>query len=368
MTAGDKYLRPFLDAGSSRVFNLLHHTQRLNLAGTPPQPPFFRTRRANNLVILKYAPPPHEQNAALAARAVQTKLYLPFNEDDIYEGGQTILLADPRIDQVLAEQLAMSPVIDPAAHSHDRAILALLDGLPSLDPFLMRDRFELEQIAADDAYFALAPAEFSAIKAFVREKMMLVAGFAVAGKEAGAAAADRLTQKLWEAKDAVALKPVIDAFRIHPKLAPEVLHSWKGTIYFDFAFERERRRWQGLTDWLTTGAEARVGATPERAKTIAALRDTARDGQHDHWRTAMNHLNRYRHCFDTLFVAKKDAGGFTEFLKGSKQTFWELGDAISRLSHAHNVWEISTNRFPLRQLPAVNLIDLLNGLIRVYRD
>lgn len=372
MSSGEKYLRPMLDSGSSRVLNLLEQTQRLNRAnGRKPAeaaPLFFRNRKANNLVLLKYTPTDAERDTLTDGRPVQTKLYLAFNERNIYEGGKTVLLSDANLDAVLAEHLAASPELNADAFYHDRNLLDVIDGLPSLDPFLIRDRLEIEGISVSEQYLEIPPAELAAIKAFVREKMAAVAAFAMQGSEAqdSTLAVDRLTQKLWEAKDAEALGPVIEAFRIAPAEAPAIIYAWKGTIYFDYDFHRNEDKWKRVGDWLVDGASPRETGFGSQKAEISRLRGDARHLWQNTWMKMTGLLQQYHQAFDTLFVTKQDSVAFIEFLKQSRETFWALGDGLSRLSHAHNIWERATDRFPLRKLPASNLIDLLDGIRRIH--
>lgn len=362
-----------LDSGSSRVFNLLDTTLRLCRPGMKRADVdaalFFRNRKANNLVLLKYTPVGEERERLNNTRPVQTKLYLAFNERNIYEGGKTILLTDPGLDAVLAEHLSASPERNADFFYHDRNLLDVIDSLPSLDPFLIRDRLEIEAIAVNGAYLDIPAAELAAIKTFVRDKMKAVASFAMQGStsnEESTLAVDRLTQKLWEARDSDALKPVIDAFRINPDDAPAIVYAWKGTIYFDFDFGRNETKWKRVTDWLSTGATPRdTGFGSQRAE-IDQLRDRAMHAHTSTWMKASGLLGKYHQSFDALFVSQENGGSFIDFLKNSKETFWALGDALSRLSHSHNIWERSTERFPLRKLPANNLIELLDGICRIH--
>lgn len=375
MATGEKYLRPMLDSGSTRVFNLLDHTLRLRqqaakAAGNPkaePEQMFFKTRKANNLVLLKYTPTDQEREALPDGRPVQTKLYLAFNERNIYEGGKTVLVSDPALDAVMAEHLAASPELNADQYYHDRNLLDLIDSLPSLDPFLIRDKLEIEAITVNEGYLDIPAAELAAIKAFVREKMTAVASFAMRSQneQDSTLAVDRLTQKLWEAKDSDALRPVIEAFRIDPAEAPAIIYAWKGTIYFDYEFHRHEAKWKRVGDWLAAASPRETGFGSQAAE-IERLRAEAQHMRSRTWIKVSGLLNKYHQSFDALFVNKKDGSAFIDFLKNSKETFWALGDGLSRLSHSHNIWERSTERFPLRKLPAPNLIELLDGIRRLH--
>jgi len=370
MSIADKNLRALLSAGSARVFDLQARHRELEATHPRTLQTFFANRNANRLVIIKYAPPANERKQLVSERAVQTKLYLPFNHASLLEGGKTIFLSDARLEQALEDQLALSPKHDMAAYEHDRRVLKLLDELPSLDPFLMKDRFEIEKLSVDTDYFAFPPGELEKIKIFVRDKMAKVAEFAAEQQKAAdqVHAVEKLTQILWEAKDVAALSPFTRAFGIPPTAAPEIVYAWKGIIFYDYEFSRQRADWQKMLDWLKLEAKPRDGIAGSALTEMNDLRDAATQALTKHMTRASALLENYRHCFDELFLRKKDAKPFVEFLRSAKRSFWDLGDSISRLNHSHAVWERSTERFPLRRLPALILTDVLDALYRINAD
>ena len=85
--AANQYLKPMLDVGSPRVFNCNELTGRI-LAKDENAPRFFRNKQLNGVVLIKDTVP--EADRRINARPIGTKLYFPFNEGNIYEGGRTI--------------------------------------------------------------------------------------------------------------------------------------------------------------------------------------------------------------------------------------------------------------------------------------
>lgn len=370
MTISDKTLRALLTAGSARAFDLQGKHRQLQAEKPKDLRSFFTNRNANRLVIIKYAPSAPERKALVSEKAVQTKLYLPFNHDNLLEGGKTIFLTDAKLEAALAEQLAMSTENDAAGYARDRRVLQILDELPSLDPFLMRDKFEIEQIQVDPGYFVFPAGELDKIKLFVREKMTRVAEFAAQDHKADKQpqAVERLTQILWEAKDVAALAPFTKAFGIPPTSAPEIVYAWKGVIFYDYEYSRQTKEWQGMMEWLTSGSRPRDGLAGSALSDLNDLRRGAIDKISHHMGRASKLLEQYRFCFDELFLHKRDAKPFVGFLRDAKRSFWDLGDSISRLSHSHAVWDRTTERFPERRLPALLLTELLDAIYRVNAE
>src|ERR1700733_3900813 len=95
-----EYNKPMLDVGSPRVFNCNVLTRRI-LAKDPTVAPFFRNKRLNNLILIKDTIPENDRRNRKSA--IGTKLYFPFNENEIYEGGRTIFAHDKHLEQALIE-------------------------------------------------------------------------------------------------------------------------------------------------------------------------------------------------------------------------------------------------------------------------
>jgi len=52
----------------------------------------------------------------------------------------------------------------------------------------------------------------------------------------------QLTDKIWEAKDRVALEPLIRAFRFPSDDAMSIFASWKGINFYTFEYYREKQK------------------------------------------------------------------------------------------------------------------------------
>ena len=171
MASGSRYLRPMLNAGSSRVFNCNDVAGKLESRQGEQNPHFFKTPALHHLVVMKealrYDEPRHPRGLPIAS-----KLYVPYNAADIYEGGRSIFFHSPNLLQVFHEQFGVDNSFASAANlDHDLRIFQILDELPSLDGFLMHDALVLEGIEANEAYFDVSPEERIGIQEFIRGKM-----------------------------------------------------------------------------------------------------------------------------------------------------------------------------------------------------
>ena len=91
-------LKAKLEPGASRVFNCLQITQEVLAAqdGAVATDLFFRAHSLNNMIVIKE--PNLDNVVGVHGRSlpVRTKLFLPYNTDVPYEGGEYVFTDDIR--------------------------------------------------------------------------------------------------------------------------------------------------------------------------------------------------------------------------------------------------------------------------------
>ena len=123
-----EYFKPMLDVGSPRVLNVNVMTHQI-LQKDPAASLFFRNKPLNNLVLIKDTLPQDLRRSALTG--IGTKLYFPFNENNIYEGGRTIFASERLLHPALLQHFGQD-ALGKEALAEDLRILAVLDRLPGL--------------------------------------------------------------------------------------------------------------------------------------------------------------------------------------------------------------------------------------------
>ncbi|MCR9267529.1 MAG: hypothetical protein NXI03_08150, partial [Alphaproteobacteria bacterium] len=229
------YLASELNSGSTRVFNVDRLHRSIMEEGAPRDEHLFRYPELHRIIFIKQALFDTSYQAERTNR-VGTKLYFAFNEDNAFEGGKSIFAGDPQFDEAMAFQLGFDRRRNMENYIRDRDIIQILDSLPSLDPFLMRDRLTAEGITPHLGYFEIEEEEWRHIREHVMRRFRPIVEFAFGGSDATKAQARlrSLVQKIWDAKDMDGLRPVIDAMELSVDEAPQALHAWKGVIYYDY--------------------------------------------------------------------------------------------------------------------------------------
>jgi hypothetical protein len=353
-----------LDAGSSRVFNCNDVARKLEHREAA-HPYLFKTPAMHHLVLIKealrYDDPRHPKG-----QVIGSKLYLPYNRDDVYEGGRSIFFHSPNLLQVFHEQFGVEITEETSPGlENDMKIFRILDDLPSLDGFLMRDALELEGIHdADDAYFDVSPDERVAIQEFIRGKMEPLVRAAYGGKKPPSNKVTQLIDAMWEAKDLAALEPLILAFRFPKDEALAIFGAWKGINFYSFEYHRARKRRESFAHWLKEEAMPKGLVAREVQQLLEPIRRTTIERLRGHWIEIDDILKQYDKLYSE-FVASANPGGFIGFLRGAKKIYWQLGDSLSKIDHAINCWDIWTKAAPSRRLPFEQLEAMLELLKKI---
>ena len=361
-----KYLKPMLDAGSSRVFNCNALTRKL-VAKDPEARRFFRNPPLNACVLIKDAVPESERKGSRCP-PVGTKLYFPFNERDIYEGGRTIFLHDPLLSRSMVENFGQSAELSKDALAEDLRVLGVLDELPSLDPFLMKDALDGAQIAVNEAYFEISPEQWKEIELFILQRFEPLVQAAFPDAMASDEKARRLVATIWEAKDVAALRPLIEAFRLPADQALAIFAAWKGINFYSYQYSLVQPKLVDMAKWLRA-TEVAVGTVPheERAKLLAMLAAVPDQLRRD-WQTVDGILREYTEAYDQMFRHHQNATQLTAFLRNSAKTYWDLGSGLGKLNHATYCRHILTGRYGAAKLPVPLIEQMLKLLMEIFQQ
>jgi hypothetical protein len=352
-----------LDAGSSRVFNCNDVARKLDRR-EDTNPYLFKTAAMHHLVLIKealrYDDPRHPKG-----QVIGSKLYVPYNHDEIYEGGRSIFLHSPNLLQVFHEQFGVEETdAISVGLEHDMKIFRILDDLPSLDGFLMRDALELDGIEANEAYFDVSPEERVAIQEFIRGKMEPLVRAAYGGKKPPSSKVTQLIDAMWEAKDLSALEPLIVAFRFPKDEALSIFGAWKGINFYSFEYHRGRKKRETFAHWLKEEAMPKNLVAREVLQLLEPIRRATIERLRGHWVESDDILKQYDKLYSE-FVVSANPGGFIGFLRGAKKIYWQLGDSLSKIDHAINCWDIWTKAAPGRRLPFEQLEAMLDLLKKI---
>lgn len=346
-------------AGSSRVLNLIHLNDKIERQDNEPaKDPFFKTDVLNKGIVLKSRLQGSEKDLFSAFRANATKLLLPYDTGNLRVGGKSTFIGEIEFPNILRDHFGIELNSQESHILRDLDILRILDELPSLDPFLLKERMMMAEMKVDERYFDISPADWREIRDFVREEFYPLATMTVGPKGATRQFAEMMTNKLWEGRDLDALGPLLDALKLDRTNAKETLFAWKGILYYKFMFETLRDKLASMVKKMQAIRIVNFRDNEHR-KELHALRDeVAKELKTCLAQTAQT-LETYETNYHERFLRDKDPGAFRSFLKSAPQMFTSLGPNIAAVDHSISFWSYRFDRDGIRVAEATDLEDVL---------
>lgn len=366
--AKEKFLAT-LNSSTSRVYATLLFTRALAAApaaedGVERQP-LFANARLNRCFVVK------ETTTRVSdfslGNYTETKLVIPYNVDALGEGGISYF---PRMRggwRALQDAGLLSEMHDDPRRLRDQTIIDAFCSIPSYAPFLVKDRLQTKGIQADEAYFAITPQEYEAVRAFINQRFdKMVQTLIPPTAPDRAARVEKLVHKLWFLDDLEALRDIAKAFAIPPDKTFEVFYGWKGISYFEYEYVRIKQRLMDLVTWLAGESEPMDYVAKENRKDYDADRDAVAKGMVYATRIIHSLLQQYNDSFDKLFVHQTGSADFVNFLLSANEKFWQLGENISKIDHALSVIDSYIERLKTRRFQFVHLSEILAAQKAVF--
>ena len=330
-------LRRLQRSGStSRVLNLLAITERLEAAGGEPETPFFSSPVLARSLVLKHRLRPDETFLFDDARVNATKVIIPFERRDLGLGAQSVFVGQRGwIDQL---RIACDGA---AGFPGDVALLQVIDELPSLDPFLLREFLRSRGHWPGPSYFAIAQADIDKMQAFVGGEIVALIRLAFTkGAEMGTHTA-RLVGAILSSELDERLDPLRKTLMLDGDEFREGVFSWKGFLYYKWMMHS---LWPQLTEVV-----AEVGALTTSGPRDADLKEYVERAKgrvqravNFHRQRVLTALRVYDDAFHELTVNGRPQA-FREFLLKAPGMFLTLGENVGVVSHIASYWRY---RFP----------------------
>jgi len=217
-------------SSSARVLDL--HGLARESADLPgyAERPMFTHPVLNRTIIAKHHPRPGEFDYRPDRRAVSTKIIFPFDANDLQLGGQFILVDQADFREQFDRQLDYLE----GDRARDLAVLKVIDSLPTLDPFLLRESMIAGKFDVAPCYFRLSQADQSEMLGFVAEQVSTLINlcFAGPGSAMHADKARRLSELLLAGGDSSELDPLRAALQLAPDQFTEAIFCWKAVLYY----------------------------------------------------------------------------------------------------------------------------------------
>lgn len=354
---GMRSLEALYEFGStSRVLNLLRAHAQHHQEPEYISKPMFKNARLNKTMIVKHRLRPDEQYLMARRQRVATKIIFPLIGNALDLGGQSIFIGQSNFKKSLCETLG----VPEANLKTDLETLNIINSLPSLDPFLLREYLRKHNVKPADCYFDISPADIEKMREFAGEEVTKLVGVAFATEKGHVSR--ELTEKMVELILANEADEKLDPLRVALGLQGddfrEGIFAWRGFLFFKWqltdifpqlrivsrSIERVRiinctsRELRSNVDSLSKLLQKSLAEVAKECRSIIALYDDA---------------------FSDL-VDRAHAQAFRKFLLESPLLFLELGHLMGVVSHICSFWEFRFRENQNLSIDAVEFEDILS--------
>lgn len=342
-------------ASTSRVLNLLAIANRSSTRPDWEEQPLFRNRVLNAAILLKHRLRADETYLFDDYRTSATKIIIPFERRDLGLGGQSFFVGQRGWLDLLREACADNRSLD-----QDIGVLRLMDRLPSLDPFLLREHLRRNGHPVAPCYFAISSADLEAMQSYVAAQIEALISLAYSNAATTSAAyTARLVQALLSTEVDERLEPLRETLMLEGEDFREGVFSWKGFLYYKWMLTTLQPQLQAVAGEI--GSLVVSGARD--AETAIYL-----DGARRRLKTAIavqqSQVDRSLAVYDAAFASltrKGDPLSFRGFLLDAPRMFLSLGEKVGAASHIASFWRY---RFPTGRTPTA----LVDEAVDIFQD
>jgi hypothetical protein len=341
------------NASTARTLNLISVWERWGQDAEYIRLPFFESTVLNRSIIVKHRLRNYERDAFQFDRSSATKVILPIDPTDLNVGARSFFVGQKGYE-VFLEELAGGP--DGVGGRDDR-LLQVLDTLPSLDPFLMRERLKKEGFGPARCYFDLTDADMVRMFNFVRDEVAPLIGMSFQDSTAFKEKTGKLANKILANASDAELEPLRQGLDMSKPDFEEGIFCWKGFIYYKWTLGDLLPRVRPVASQLSTIKPIGLMTDDERdyiqpaqarlAKSIARSCETVRIT-----------LKVYEDAYADL-TKHGQPMAFREFLLKAPTLFNELGERLGAVHHIVNFWAFRFPEGERAQVTSEELFDLL---------
>ena len=324
-------------ASTARVLNLAATHRKFGADPDIAKAPFFTNRLLDHAIILKHRLRPHEYAYFQAPRPTVTKILVPIDSTDLKAGARFAFVGQSDFDQVA--EAVFGDDLRPG--SHDRQILDLIDELPSLDPFLLREHLRRHEFEPARAYFGISDADVQRMYDFVRQEVMALVALSAVDGQGVQAYASKLVDKLLSSAPEGGFEPLKETLKLSDKEYLDGIFAWRGFLYYKWVL-RDMRQPMAQVATEVAQVQPRGPKDADAATYIPEARKRIQQGVNQ----AFGRVEAMLKIYDNAYAGLTQEGkpiGFRDFLLSAPTMFANLGEQLGAVQHIISFWRY---RFP----------------------
>ena len=289
---------------------------------------------------------------------VSTRVFFPYNDQDIMEGGESTSAAPSQVFDILSKRGAVKA--GETFTPHDQKVLEVVTSLPTFDPFLLLSRRrELEEDrGVNGSYFEISEEDWANIRRPVMRRISMLVAKANTGtaidvydqyqdrSEETAEDAQRrimtsaVVDSIWRGEASQGAKLLIKSFRLEEAETTRILFAWKGINYYEYQYQCYEAKLKRFYQWLGSADCTPKDITSMETSAIERFkfrRDRARKLIRATHLKVTKILTDYNAAFDAL-IDRDSPAQFQTFLRGAPKSFTAVGLSIGVLAHTANAF------------------------------
>jgi hypothetical protein len=330
-----RFLHALGGATTSRVLNLGRIAKNNQDNPEHAEKPMFRSPIINTAFILKHRMRSDETYLFNSVRSVATKLIVPFDLNDLRAGGRSIFIEQRGFE----DSLRQVGNYNSENLVRDLTVLRLMNTIPSLDPFLLREHLRNNDITVAPCYFEISASDQQRMHEFTASELSRLVQLASGSSTDGST--NPLVSALLSSQVDEKLEPLRMTLGLTGNDFREGVFSWRGFLYYKWSMNQF---WPDVMKVLREVKEIRPhGAiSPEQSAFLTSAKRSIIEMVRDNGQHVDKVLQVYDHSFQDL-VANQAPKTFRDFLLSAPYMFLELGEKMGAISHIVSFWRY---RFP----------------------
>jgi hypothetical protein len=339
---------------TARVLNLVTVRERFRDDPSWSAHPLFVCKRLNESIILKHSPRSDERDLFPVGTSSVTKIIIPFSVDDVKLGGMSTFVESKNFRVQIQEVMGYDQSDE--RYQRDISILEEIARLPSLDPYLLREKINRMNLNVARIYFNITEADMLRMREHVTAEIQQLVSLAFAASSANTnAMSQRLAGLLLEDETSEALKPLRATLRLSASEYREGMFGWKGFLYYKWRAVDLQKSLNPLAKEILTIKIK--GATTEDTMFLNGVRERIVHRLGVAAGEVRAALKLYDQAFQTL-VSEGQPNQFRSFLLSAPSMFVATGEYLAALEHIASFWRFRFNKPGERSIGVEEAYDL----------
>lgn len=194
--------------------------------------PMFQTKELNSSIIVKHRLRRDETDRFNIVPPVATKIIIPIDRRELKSGGRYIF-----VDQINYEE-TMAEIFGLEKYHTDMLVLDMMNKLPSLDPFLLKERLARAGIEPANCYFSLSASDLDDMLEFVKVEITPLVYLSVEGATTSMKSVERMAVKILSNLPSDRTDSLGKTLGLSPEQYDEGVFCWKGFLYYKWSLAK----------------------------------------------------------------------------------------------------------------------------------